>query len=295
MTDYVALSDLRTLVRQRADQENSQFVTDEELRQYINRGYAELYDLLVTNATSEDYFLNSSTVTLVSGTQTYDLPADFYKLRGVDLNMGSDSFPLRRYNFPQRDVGSRYSVPYRYRYHVQGSSLRLTPSPSTNDTLTVWYIPSPKKFLEKTVTAITRGSTTMWTVGANHGFAAGDKITGVSFINAANYNVDQTISAVGAATVTTDLDSSGLSDPTTFGNIETRLDFYSGWDTFVICSSAIDCVVKEEGDPSALMTMKEGTKNRILSVSDNRDLGEPATVTDMAVYYTDPGSYTWYS
>ena len=294
MTDYVALSDLRTLVRQRADQENSQFVTDEELRQYINRGYAELYDLLVTNATSEDYFLKSSTVTLVSGTQTYDLPADFYKLRGVDLNMGSDTFPLRRYNFPQRDVGSRYSVPYRYRYHIQGSSLRLTPSPSTNDTLTVWYIPSPKKFLEKTVTAITRGSTTMWTVGA-HGFAAGDKITGVSFINAANYNVDQTISAVGAATVTTDLDSSGLSDPTTFGNIESRFDFISGWDEYVICSSAIDCLVKEESDISALAAMKEETKIRILSVSDNRDLGEPATVTDMAVYYTDPGSYTWYS
>ena len=135
----------------------------------------------------------------------------------------------------------------------------------------------------------------MWTVGKNHGFAVGDTITGVNFIDATNYNVDQTISAVGAATVTTDLDSSGLSDPTTFGNIETRLDFYSGWDSFVICAAAIDCVVKEEGDPSALMAMKEETKNRILSVSDNRDLGEPATVTDMAVYYTDPGSYTWYS
>ena len=77
MTDFVSLSDLRTLVRQRADQENSQFVTDQELRQYINRSYCELYDLLIPNANSEDYFLNDSTVTLVSGTQTYDLPADF--------------------------------------------------------------------------------------------------------------------------------------------------------------------------------------------------------------------------
>jgi hypothetical protein len=295
MTDFVSLSDLRTLVRQRADQENSQFVTDQELRQYINRSYCELYDLLITNANSEDYFLNSSTVTLVSGTQTYDLPADFYKLRGVDLNMGSDTFPLRRYNFPQRDVGSRYSVPYRYRYHIQGSSLRLTPSPSTNDTLTVWYIPSPKKFIEKTVTAITRGTSTMWTVGKNHGFVVGDKITGTGFIDATNYDVDQTVSAVGASTVTTDLDSSGLADPTTFGNIESRFDFYSGWDEYIICGAAIDCMVKEESDPSALMKMKEETKIRILSVSDNRDLGEPATVTDMAVYYTDPGSYTWYS
>ena len=135
----------------------------------------------------------------------------------------------------------------------------------------------------------------MWTVGKNHGFVVGDTITGVGFIDASNYDVDQTISAVGAATVTTDLDTSGLADPTVFGNIESRFDFISGWDEYVILCGAMDCLVKEESDISALMAMKEHTKIRILSVSDNRDLGEPATVTDMAVYYTDPGSYTWYS
>ena len=113
--DLVTLSNLRTLVRQRADMEGSQFVPDEEIRQYCNLGYAELYDMLVTNATSEDYFLTSSTVSLVSGTQLYSLPSDFYKLRGVDLNSGSDTFPLKRYNFPQRNVGSRYAVSYRFR------------------------------------------------------------------------------------------------------------------------------------------------------------------------------------
>ena len=73
MTDYVALSTLRTLSRQRADMENSQFITDTEMLRYINRGYAELYDLLVTAANSEDYFLKDSTVQLVSGTKSYDL------------------------------------------------------------------------------------------------------------------------------------------------------------------------------------------------------------------------------
>ena len=61
MTDFVSLSTLRLLARQRADMENSQFVTDTEMRRYINRGYAELYDLIVTSANSEDYFLESST------------------------------------------------------------------------------------------------------------------------------------------------------------------------------------------------------------------------------------------
>jgi len=134
----------------------------------------------------------------------------------------------------------------------------------------------------------------MWTVGANHGFVAGDTITGTGFLVAADYNVDQTISAVGAATVTTDLDSSGLSDPTTFGNIESRFDFYSGWDEFVICSAAIDALVKEEADVSSLMMMKEETKQRIIAVSNMRDLGEPVTVTDISGYYTNYSNMNWY-
>jgi len=294
MTDYVNLSVLRTLTRQRADMENSQFVTDTELLRYLNRAYAELYDLIVTEANADDYFLNSSTFTLVSGTKAYDLPADFYKSRGLDLTVGSDSMPIRRYNFSQRNVGSRFQTARNFRYHIQGNSIYINPKPSSSDTMTLWYIPSPKKFIEKTVTAITRGSTTMWTVGANHGFVAGDTITGTGFLVAADYNVDQTISAVGAATVTTDLDSSGLSDPTTFGYIESRFDFYSGWDEFVICAAAIDALVKEEADVSALMMMKEETKQRIIAVSNMRDLGEPVTVTDISGYYTNYSNMNWY-
>ena len=66
MADVVSLSTLRLLTRQRADMENSQFITNDEWRRMINRGYAELYDLIVTSANSEDYFLKSGTVSLVS-------------------------------------------------------------------------------------------------------------------------------------------------------------------------------------------------------------------------------------
>lgn len=286
MTDYVALSTIRTLAQQRADQQNSNFVNDTEWLRYINRGYAELYDLIVTAANSEDYFLNSSTISLVSGTKSYDLPSDFYKMRGVDLSVGSDSIPLRRYNFSQRDVGSRYSVARNMRYHLQGSLLYLNPKPSTNDSITIWYVPSPKKFIEKTPSAITRGSTTMWTVGANHGFVVGDTITGINF-SSTDYNVDQTISAVGAATITTDLDSSGLSDPTIYGSVETRMNFFSGWDEMVIVSAAMDALIKEESDIQPLIFQKEEIKARITAVAEMRDLGEPVTVTDMSAYYSN--------
>ena len=284
MADVVSLSTLRLLTKQRADMENGQFITDDEWRRMLNRSYAELYDLIVTSANSEDYFLNSSTTSLVSGTQSYDLPSDFYKSRGVDLNIGSNKVPLRRYNFSERNIGGLFSSAADMRYHIQGNKIIFNPTPSTSDTITMFYIPTPRKFFEYTVTAITRGSTTMWTVGANS-FQVGDLITGIDFI-ASDYNVDQIVTAVGAATVTTDLNSAGLSDPSVFGNIESRYDFYSGWDEYCIVDSAICGIIKEEGDVSALFAMKQEIKDRIIAVSEMRDLGEPTTVTDVSNYNT---------
>ena len=285
MADIVALSTLRLLTKQRADMENGQFITNDEWRRMLNRSYAELYDLIVTSANSEDYFLNSSTISLVSGTQSYDLPSDFYKSRGVDLNIGSNKIPLRRYNFSERNIGGLFSTAADMRYHIQGNKIFFNPEPSSSDTVTMFYIPSPRKFIEYTTTAITRGSTTMWTVGANT-FQVGDTITGSGFLVAADYNVDQTVTAVGAATVTTDLDSSGLSDPSVFGSIESRFDFYSGWDEYCIVGAAISAVIKEEGDVSALFAMKQQVQDRIIAVSEMRDLGEPTTVTDVSNYNT---------
>ena len=283
MTDIVSLSELRLLARQRADMENSQFISDDEWRRMINRSYAELYDLVVTSANSEDYFLKSDTISLVNGTDSYDLPADFYKMRGVDINSGGTSTPLRRYNFSQRNVGSLYAIASDMRYHVQGSKIFFNPTPSTTDTVTLWYIPSPKKFLEYTVTAITRGATTMWTTGA-HNFVVDDLIDGVNFLVATDYNVEQKVTAVGANTVTTDLNSAGLADPTFFGEIESRYDFYSGWDEYVIVGSAIAALIKEEADVSALFAIKQQLSDRIIAVSEMRDLGEPTTVTDVSSY-----------
>ena len=283
MTDIVSLSELRLLARQRADMENSQFISDDEWRRMINRSYAELYDLVVTSANSEDYFLKSDTISLVNGTDSYDLPADFYKMRGVDINSGGTSTPLRRYNFSQRNVGSLYAIASDMRYHVQGSKIIFNPTPSTSDTVTLWYIPSPKKFLEYTVTAITRGASTMWTFGA-HNFAVDDLLDGVNFLVATDYNVNQKVTAVGANTVTTDLNSAGLADPTFFGRIESRYDFYSGWDEYVIVSAAISALIKEEADVSALFAIKQQLADRIIAVSEMRDLGEPTTVTDVSSY-----------
>ena len=119
MTDNVSLTELRTLTRQRADMENSQFVDDTELTRYLNNSWGELYNLIIDNF-NEDYYTTTNTFTLTSGTDSYSLPSDFYKLRGVDLVVTTtESVPLRRYNWAER---TRNSVTVRardYRYRVQ--------------------------------------------------------------------------------------------------------------------------------------------------------------------------------
>ena len=282
MTDLVSLTELRLLTRQRADQENSQFVNDTELTRYLNNSWGELYSLINENF-NEDYFTTTSTVSMVSGTDTYDLPSDFYKMRGVDLVVTStESVPLKRYNWAQRTRNALTVYARDYKYRVQKGSIVFSPVPSTTDSVKLYYIPSPKRLLSKDTTAITRGTSTMWTTGS-HEFVVGDLITGQNFL-ATDYNVDQTVTAVGANTVTTDLDSSGLADPTSYGSIESRFDFYSGWDEYIIIDSAIKMLLKEEADVTALLLQKNQLRERIITESQNRDAGEPEVVTDVVSY-----------
>ena len=283
MTDLVSLSELRQLTRQRADNENSQFVTDTELTRYLNNSWGELYNLIIENF-NEDYFTTSHSFSLTSGTDSYSLPSDFYKSRGVDLVVTStESVPLRRYNWAER---TRNSVTVRardYRYRIQQGSIIFTPLPSTNDSIKIFYIPDPRKLESVTPSGVTRGTTTTYTV-SSHSFVA-DDVVNVSGFLADDYNSQQTVQSVTSTTIVTDLNSSALSDPTLIGTVESVFDFYSGWDEYVIIDSAIKILIKEEADVTALLLQKNQMRERIITESQNRDAGEPQTVTDVVSYH----------
>ena len=283
MTDFVALNTLRDEARQHADQVNSEFVTDAELNGYLNNSWSELYDILVSKY-QDDYFLTSTSITVTSGTSTYSLPDDFYKARGVDLNINDNqSTPLQRYTFADRTRDSLVRYARDVKYRIQANNLVFAPSPS-NNTATLWYIPHPRKLQSVTPTGISRGSTTTWTVPSTHSFIAGDKINAIGFF-ATNYNVEQTVSSVTASTVVTDLNSSALSDPTVYGTLESMQDFVNaGWRQYVCVDSAIMMMLKEESDISGLVYVKQGLLERIEIMAEDRDSGEPARVTNVAAY-----------
>ena len=100
-------ADLVARVRQRADMESNDFVSDTEVQTYINSGISELHDILIQTY-GQDYYVSSSTFNTVAGTDSYPIHSstsgpnisNFYKLRGVDAKInGSDFFTLRPFNF----------------------------------------------------------------------------------------------------------------------------------------------------------------------------------------------------
>lgn len=147
----LALSEIRTRCRERADMESSQFVTDSELNFYINQSIAELHDMLIQSYGSE-YYVKSVEFQTVGQQESYDLSTiitddDFYKLRGIDAKLnGDDWFTLQRFNFNERNRFQHFGV-WDYlgitnvRYRILGNEVRFVPIPDRNVTIRMWYIP----------------------------------------------------------------------------------------------------------------------------------------------------------
>lgn len=156
----IQLSEIRQRARQRADMENSNFVTDNELNFYINQSIAELHDILI-QAYGEDYYVKSSTFQTVAGQEGYSLGSiitdnDFYKLRGVDAKLNSDDwFTLQRFNFNERNRFQNFGVwdflgITNVRYRILGSEIRFVPLPDRDLDVRIWYVPKAATLVDDT-------------------------------------------------------------------------------------------------------------------------------------------------
>lgn len=141
------LDDLRLMAREMADMVSSSFVTDAELGRYINQVGSELHEKLVVRY--EDYFTSPTptTFSLSGSTNTYSLPSDYFKLRGVDYSDGGEWVSMRRYKHEERDWFNRsnsFSHGYRgsdRRYTVMGTSIVVAPDDEASGDYRFWYVP----------------------------------------------------------------------------------------------------------------------------------------------------------
>lgn len=216
----VTLAQLRIRARSRANMENSDFVSDTELNQFINDSLAELDDLLIASFGNDYRVSTTSPTTTVSGTSSYALPSDFYKLLGVDARTSGDVWhALRPFNFNERNRDAESIDLHATRYRLSGSNIIFTPDPNVFS-YRLWYVP-------------------VFTPLA--------------------------------------LDVSTYSDT-------------NGFVEYAVVDAAIKCMEKEESDTTDLKSDKSALKRRIEEMAQNRDAGQPSSVSDI---YAEDSYWHW--
>lgn len=151
----ITLSELRTEIRNRGDYQDTDLVTDVELTSYINSSITELYDLLVSKY-GDEYYLKDYSFNLVANQSQYNLPADFLKVKGIDLVIDSSkSINVQSFEFRERNIFTsiNFNNPYNIRYRVMGDKLMFMP-PKNNMTnqIVLWYVPACAKLVNNSDT-----------------------------------------------------------------------------------------------------------------------------------------------
>lgn len=136
-------------IRQRTNQENSEFVTDDELTEYLNQEIAELWSRLVM-AQGQPHYRALHTIAVAAPQSLYPLPADFWQLQGVEATVNSQSVPLRPFMPHERagltnPLGWGPCSPVRYR--IQAGNIEFLPATLTFEAR-VFYTPAAPRLVD---------------------------------------------------------------------------------------------------------------------------------------------------
>jgi len=145
MASNITLGTLKTKCREQANMEFSSFVSDSELVSYINDSLKSLYDMLIQSG--EFYYVQSYDFQTVVNQDEYALPSTLYKVLGVDYRLGTgEARSMQRANWQDRNRYNNFpffnTTQYAfYKYMLNGNNIRLMPTPSTGETIRLWYAP----------------------------------------------------------------------------------------------------------------------------------------------------------
>lgn len=138
------LAQLRTALLIRAGMNTngtSVDLTPAVLNEIINDAIFDGFDVIMGKWA--DYFTKASTTPVVAGTDAYQVPSDFYKLRTLWMLDGTRYIRLRpidldaAHDYTGQSVGTKQS----YRYRLMGRDIILAPVPASAETIKLYYIP----------------------------------------------------------------------------------------------------------------------------------------------------------
>ena len=152
MSRTVTLQELMDRSRQYADMQNSNFISDAELKLYIKNACTKYWNLI--NQLGQDYNMVTSPVTqFVANTKDYALPTDFLHMRGVDLAVSNTPQPndiwinVRPYQFSERNRFQGYpyftgwGISTYLRYRIKNNVISFDPYPQGYGSFRLHYTP----------------------------------------------------------------------------------------------------------------------------------------------------------
>lgn len=128
MARTVTIANIIERARAKADMRHSNFISPSEALDMVNEAYCELYDMLVQ--AFQNYYATTSTLSLTSGTVSYSLPADFYKMIAVEEDNGDGT----------------YNTIFPYNELERNASIATNVNAIPNTTVRLRYIPAPTLF-----------------------------------------------------------------------------------------------------------------------------------------------------
>ena len=148
---YWTWAEIYSKMKSELDLDEETFIDEDEMREYANDAIDVIESHVMT--LNADYFLTRQTLTLVDGTDSYDLPTNIYgmKLRGVIYFKGTDHYEIERirdwYKFMEYRclrINANSSDDYRYFLYneVAGSPQLLISPPSFEDGeyVELWFL-----------------------------------------------------------------------------------------------------------------------------------------------------------
>ena len=290
--------------------QSSGFVSDLAIATHINNSGKELYDILVGTYGSDYFMSRPANFTTNNIDEVFPLPdgiitfndnegnpfiaEPFYKLAGVDLQLGATPqsyVTLRTFPFGERN---KFSVPnfasfYGFtniRYRLYGSNpqkIWFTPLPAAGLTIRIRYTPKMPNIVSSFVVNGTIATNTLTT---------SDLLTPQVNQNIFGPGIpaNTVISAIptpGTLTLSQTLTAPVVNQVVQVFSYTQTMDWYNGWEEYIVIDAAIKMLGKEESDVGVLAARKKDIFMRIQSIAENRDEGAAAKTVDVM------GNYLW--
>ncbi len=333
MFNQVSLAELIRRIRQRADMVDTQFVTDEEITSYCNESLGELYDLIIGSA-AQEYFMRSCNIyelppwsrfTSINdgayyrdgymcrdgkvpnfdptypdyevGGGTYAvLPPDFYKILGVDANVGQDNIPwkLTPYNFNKRDNMAPFNGTWQkglsMQYRLAGRMAKMYDRPAEGSPL---FPALPAGVLPETANApgvapsaaiLEKLLVSLWS----------PQVLYLTPFPPALPNEGRSLITVWYIPLPPKFLTSSDEASETVTPESQIVPGFAHWDEYLTVDVAMRIRDKEESEVQLLLTQKQNITQRILAQAPTRDAQFPETVQDTSYWGIQVNTYPWY-